>query len=86
MVEYKLGSSYSTEEVDVNRKCSLWDAFICFRLAESHGIGEDKNYTIKVTGTGGTSSHSRTENVCFIVLTQMFIFVVICISCIVIFL
>jgi hypothetical protein len=55
-VEYKLLHSYTynAEEVDVNKKCSLWDGFICFRLNDSHGIDEDKDYAIKVSGTAGS--------------------------------
>jgi hypothetical protein len=55
-VEYKLQSfyRYNVEEVDVNKECSLWDGLVCFKLTDSHGIVEDKDYIIKVSGTAGT--------------------------------
>jgi hypothetical protein len=55
-VEYKLQSSgsYSTQEVGVRRECSIWDGFICFKLNDTtHGIAEDKNYVIRVSGIAG---------------------------------
>jgi hypothetical protein len=49
-VEYKRQYlySYTAKEVDVNKECDLWDGFVCFRLTDSHGIVEDKDYNIKV--------------------------------------
>jgi hypothetical protein len=54
-VEYKLRSSHTySEEVVINKECSFWDGFVCFKLNESHGIDGDKEYGIKVSGTAGS--------------------------------